>query len=750
MPLPVDWASSRETDAHRADRSAIPSSGLGMRRTRRFAVRCRRHRPLLAGLLLCGSAAEGARAQEVAQSSAAPRVDRPPQAVCAPARTALVLAGGGAKGAAHIGVIKVLDSLGIHPDFVVGTSIGSIVGALYASGYTGAEIDSISSAYPIGRLFQSYRPRLPPVVGVGLRPFAVWESSGQQLTLQNGTVNEADVVALMNAMLLRGNLLARGSFDSLPVPYRAIATDLATRDLVVLDGGDLTQAVRASFAIPLVFTPVHMHDRLLIDGGIALNVPISVARQLGAERVIVSRLDNSSQTPKSTGSTMSTASLLIDFLFRQPIDTLAATDLMVSTQTGQFAALDFAPARIAALVQRGHDRAVEVLRAASCVPPPSPAHPVTAVPSLVGAVVPRASVPVDALPELPTLQIAPQKRLVADSLRRGVSRIANSDPFQGVWLNPAPEDSAHVGFQPTFIDRPERMIGVGVDYVTSIGAHLWTGVIDRRVGASRVEGTALLELGEIRQELTLGARRTTRLLGLTVHPIARFSLSREQVRFYNADRIPLPPHEVDDTRVLVGFERALSWGGRYRWGAESHFWLPKQQAAVNAVGLRGAFWWLRGNGSPIVTIDGNMNTRYQRLLITGNTVRHFKRRFTFIPALRLGFGHNLPDQETFSLGGDDGFAGYRRYEVRGTFENTTTFMFKYALVGPISLTASSEDGVITDADSVRSNVTRPPLHFVDGNRYGIEIETVLGPMRVEVGHNTVGRQQASFSIGSWR
>jgi NTE family protein len=750
MPLPVDWASSRETDAHRADRSAIPSSGLGMRRTRRFAVRCRRHRPLLAGLLLCGSAAEGARAQEVAQSSAAPRVDRPPQAVCAPARTALVLAGGGAKGAAHIGVIKVLDSLGIHPDFVVGTSIGSIVGALYASGYTGAEIDSISSAYPIGRLFQSYRPRLPPVVGVGLRPFAVWESSGQQLTLQNGTVNEADVVALMNAMLLRGNLLARGSFDSLPVPYRAIATDLATRDLVVLDGGDLTQAVRASFAIPLVFTPVHMHDRLLIDGGIALNVPISVARQLGAERVIVSRLDNSSQTPKSTGSTMSTASLLIDFLFRQPIDTLAATDLMVSTQTGQFAALDFAPARIAALVQRGHDPAVEVLRAASCVPPPSPAHPVTAVPSLVGAVVPRASVPVDALPELPTLQIAPQKRLVADSLRRGVSRIANSDPFQGVWLNPAPEDSAHVGFQPTFIDRPERMIGVGVDYVTSIGAHLWTGVIDRRVGASRVEGTALLELGEIRQELTLGARRTTRLLGLTVHPIARFSLSREQVRFYNADRIPLPPHEVDDTRVLVGFERALSWGGRYRWGAESHFWLPKQQAAVNAVGLRGAFWWLRGNGSPIVTIDGNMNTRYQRLLITGNTVRHFKRRFTFIPALRLGFGHNLPDQETFSLGGDDGFAGYRRYEVRGTFENTTTFMFKYALVGPISLTASSEDGVITDADSVRSNVTRPPLHFVDGNRYGIEIETVLGPMRVEVGHNTVGRQQASFSIGSWR
>src|SRR3954468_2183943 len=184
--------------------------------------------------------------------------------VCAPARTALVLAGGGAKGAAHIGVIKVLDSLGIHPDFVVGTSIGSIVGALYASGYNGREIDSLSGAYPIGDLFQPYRPKLPPLVGVGLRPFTVWESAPGGLTLQNGTLYEGDVVAMMNGMMLRGNLLASGNFDSLPVPFRAIATDLSNRGLVVLGSGDLAQAVRASFAIPLVFNPVRIGNRTLI------------------------------------------------------------------------------------------------------------------------------------------------------------------------------------------------------------------------------------------------------------------------------------------------------------------------------------------------------------------------------------------------------------------------------------------------------------------------------------------------------
>ena len=102
--------------------------------------------------------------------------------------------------------------------------------------------------------------------------------------------------------------------------------------------------------------------------------------------------------------------------------------------------------------------------------------------------------------------------------------------------------------------------------MTSVGPHLWTGVIDRRLGTSQAEGTALLELSEIRQELTLGTRRTTRLLGLTTHPTARFSVAREQVRFFGADHVQLPGREVDETRLLLGFERALTWyrSGKYR------------------------------------------------------------------------------------------------------------------------------------------------------------------------------------------
>ncbi len=674
-----------------------------------------------------------------------------PPRVCPPVKTALVLAGGGAKGAAHIGVIKVLDSLGIHPDLVVGTSIGSIIGALYASGYTGKEIDSLSSAYPIGSLFQPYRPKLPPLIGVGLRPLTVWETSDGQLTLQNGSLYEGDVVALMNAMMLHGNIAARGNFDSLPVPFRAIATDLNTRELVVLGSGDLAQAVRASFAIPLIFTPIRLGDRTLIDGGLALNVPIRVARQMGAERVIVSRMDSRSADKQPIASTFGTASSLIGFLFLQPEDSLRATDVMISTKVAQFGQLDFSPTQVASLVQLGYDRTADVLRGATCIPAPSPAPRIAALPALVGAVEPSSDIVVDALTELRGLHLHSGEPLATDSLQRGAQRTSYSDPFQGVWLNPVREDSVTVGFRPAFIDRPRISLGIGLDYVSSVGGHLWAGVIDRRLGRTRAEGTALLEMSEVRQQLELGVRRTTPLLGFNTHPTARLSIAREQVRFYGPDRIQLPGREVDEARVMLGFERAVSWGGRYRWGVESHVWKGQEKPILNAVGVRAQFWWLRKDGTSIVTWDSDFNSRYERAMLTANTIRTWGKRWTFVPGLRASVGNNLPAHETFSLGGFGGFPGMKIFEARGTVENVVTFAVKYHIGGPVYLVNESASGNIYDEDSERARRTLPPEVSIEGSKIGLEILTPLGPIRMEIGSNNFsGRQQASLSIGNWR
>src|SRR6476469_6289058 len=211
----------------------------------------------------------------------------PARAQSCPSRpTALVLSGGGAKGLAHIGVLRVLDSLGIRPDLVVGSSMGAIVGGMYASGYSGREIDSLARALPIADLFRTYQPQAPRSLGV-LQPLVVWEQGDRRFTLQSAGVVETEVNALVNAAMLRGNLLARGNFDSLPIPFRAVAADLSDRSPVVLASGDLARAVRASFAIPLVFAPESLNGRILGDGGLVANIPVAVARAAGAERVIV-------------------------------------------------------------------------------------------------------------------------------------------------------------------------------------------------------------------------------------------------------------------------------------------------------------------------------------------------------------------------------------------------------------------------------------------------------------------------------
>ncbi|HEV8409631.1 MAG TPA: patatin-like phospholipase family protein, partial [Gemmatimonadaceae bacterium] len=230
---------------------------------------------------------------------------------CAPAKTALVLSGGGAKGFAHIGVLEVMDSLGLRPDLVVGTSIGAIIGGLYASGYSGRQIDSLLRTLPIETMIRTYEPKVSAALGT-LRPLAVWERGQRGYVLQSGAVREGEVNAFLTSLMLRGNLKARGNFDSLPIPFRAVATDVATRGPVVIGGGDLARAVRASAAIPVVLRPVQIGDQWLVDGGIAENAPVKVARQLGAQRAWISLLPFAGPDPKTFDDPFTITTVLLN------------------------------------------------------------------------------------------------------------------------------------------------------------------------------------------------------------------------------------------------------------------------------------------------------------------------------------------------------------------------------------------------------------------------------------------------------
>ena len=163
-------------------------------------------------------------------------------------KVGLVLGGGGAKGATEVGVLKVINEVGVPIDYIAGTSIGAIVGGLYSVGYSVEQIDSLFRNENWGDLFVN----------------------GNTLELLENMVGYKDSI----------------DFSQLPIPFRCVAADMKKHQEVVLKSGRLAQAMRASMAIPGAFKPVKINDRVLVDGGMFNNLPVDVVRDMGADIVI--------------------------------------------------------------------------------------------------------------------------------------------------------------------------------------------------------------------------------------------------------------------------------------------------------------------------------------------------------------------------------------------------------------------------------------------------------------------------------
>lgn len=199
----------------------------------------------------------------------------------------LVLSGGGAKGFAHIGVLKVLEEAGVKVDYIGGTSMGAVIGGLYASGYNATQIDSIFRSTNFDELLQDYIPR---------RSKTYFERRNDEmyaLTLPFNKFKIGIPTALSKGMY-NYNLLSRltanvrhiKKFSDLPIPFICIATDIETGKQVIMKDGSLPQAMLASSSFPSLFAPVERNGRLLIDGGVVNNYPIQEVRDMGADIII--------------------------------------------------------------------------------------------------------------------------------------------------------------------------------------------------------------------------------------------------------------------------------------------------------------------------------------------------------------------------------------------------------------------------------------------------------------------------------
>ena len=202
-------------------------------------------------------------------------------------KVGLVLSGGGAKGLAHIGVLKVIDSLGIKVDYIAGTSMGAIVGGLYASGYNAEQLDSIFSKIDVDALLQDYTPR---------ESKSFYEKRNDEIYALTLPFNnfKLGLPSGLSKGLYNFNLMSRltqhvsdvRDFDKLPIPFLCIATDVETGEQIVLDEGILAQAIIASGALPTLYSPVEINGRLLIDGGVVNNYPIEELKNRGIDFII--------------------------------------------------------------------------------------------------------------------------------------------------------------------------------------------------------------------------------------------------------------------------------------------------------------------------------------------------------------------------------------------------------------------------------------------------------------------------------
>ncbi len=299
-----------------------------------------------------------------------------PRTAHTPPRIGLALSGGGARGIAHIGVLKVLDEMRIPIHCVTGTSMGAIVGGTFAAGRTPSELEKIVLDADWAEIFRDNPPRdeiairrknddyktlFAPQYGV--------KDGG--LALPKGVVAGVSIEAFFRK--LAEPAIGVSNFDQLPIPYRALATNIENGESVVLDHGSLAQAMRSSMAVPGAIAPVEIDGRLLVDGGIANNLPIDEARKLCGDVVIAVNIATPPLKRNEITSALSVAAQLINFLGKQTVDqqlkSLGSGDVLIEPDLGDISAASFENSREAIRIGEAATRALAPALARYSLPP---------------------------------------------------------------------------------------------------------------------------------------------------------------------------------------------------------------------------------------------------------------------------------------------------------------------------------------------------------------------------------------------
>jgi NTE family protein len=481
----------------------------------------------------------------------------------APAVVGLALSGGGARGFAHIGVIEVLEEAGIVADVVTGTSMGSIVGGLYAIGYTPEQLRSIAAGVDWPRVFndEPERRNLPierkEEEGRVLYAFPV---EGLTPRLPSGVIEGQRISQLLTRLTWSAHSVS--DFARLPRPFTAVATDLETGEAIPLRGGYLPEAMRASMAIPGALVPMEIGGRVLIDGGVSRNLPAQDARALGAGRLICSDVSAPLAERDSLESFLAILNQTVAF---RMVERTAAQrelcDLLVVTRVEGVEIADFG--RIEDAIEAGRAAARAVLDSLTDAGESFAARPVRrelrdGVADAAPGPVRIEAIEIDGLERTRPaavrriLGIVPGDRVTPPQLDRAVTRLYDSGRFRSVWYRLEADDGGdRRTLRLELDDRSRQWVGFGYRYDGRYKASiLATGTLRDLLFA----GTTLaldLRLGE----QTRARAEYSKRWGWTVAPLVgvRGELTEMPFDLYEGDdRVASPDVQTQAVTGIAG------------------------------------------------------------------------------------------------------------------------------------------------------------------------------------------------------
>ena len=661
-----------------------------------------------------------------------------------PGSWGLVLGGGGARGLAHVGVLRALEERSLRPDLVVGTSMGSIVGSLYAGGRSSDEIADLLRSmdwpallYPRTDAF-AWRGRTTPRPLVRL----VVGKRGPQIPI--AAVDDAYLNYQLANVLFESSAASGGNFDSLAIPFRAVATDLATGRVVVLSTGNLGKAVRASMAIPFWFPPVAYESGLVIDGGFSSNLPIATAHAMGADHLIAVDVGKSFRALNEDATATEVFDQMVELLMRRvQTDRPRPTDLLIHLPLRGYEVTSYSSVdSLIELGYRGSAAPVDSFAAEVGLPsrPPAeapgqadlpPLSPHTEWRGLRKQTVRTAN---DVLGALPPGPFRP------DELGPAFRRLYESGLFQSAWPGlEVREDSTFLHFE--VLEEPVRQLDLSAAYGNDEGGRLYGRLGGRKsllpyfrltelVGTYRPEKTEA-HLGFERRSLGRGAS------GPFLH--GEYQHTKTRI-FEDGQVVDLPrttrwgAYAGAQLRLPLGLagQAALGWTaireGSRQWDAFSVVARLESRRASRRI--------LEGEWSPGPRAFG----RASALLEFSEPLGKFFLRPAILGAVVSG---DAPTDQLVGLGGPRNLSGLRHREWLGRQYAAARVLLVYPFGAAISTYASGEAGVVGEAVSAREISS----HLQPAGGLGVEVITPFGPLRAHWGIGPHDRSRLDLMFG---